>query len=563
MLDNIVIKDFALIEKVCVEWTPGLNVLTGETGAGKSVLIDALYAVLGGKTGSSAIRIGREKASIEATFICSPTVSAWLKQNELVDDGPSKAIVSREIGKSGSRVRINGTLVNHAMVQELGTMLLTIHAQHEAHTLMSTQYQMDMVDSSGDSTHKRDLEKLKLLYLKRKELQSNLKELNGSEDERLRRLDFARFQLQELEEAALTNENEDEELDYHQKILANAALLEELVNGAYTALNGGNDSEETSCAADLVQKSIADLEKASRFDEELKEIVNALATSQAHIEEAVSGLRRYASALDSDPQTLATVESRMAALVQIKRKYGPKLVDAIKHRDGLAEEIDRLDNSQVRVAELENELAVIQNDLSAAAEKLSERRKKIAQTLSQTIQKELSELGMAQCKFKIEVSETEEIGSSGQDRVEFLIAPNPGQPLMPLGKIASGGELSRIMLAIKSIFASSDQVSTVIFDEIDTGLSGKVLQSMRDKLARLAKSHQILCITHQPIIASVADNHIQVEKTHSENDTKVSTRKLSQDERTTALAAMASGEGEAEVALSFARALIDQANQLK
>lgn len=563
MLDNIVIKDFALIEKVCVEWTQGLNVLTGETGAGKSVLIDALYAVLGGKTGASAIRIGSEKASIEATFVCSPTVSAWLKQNELIDDDPTKAIVSREISKSGSRVRINGTLVNHAMVQELGTMLLTIHAQHEAHTLMSAQYQMDMVDSSGDSNHKRDLEKLKLLYLKRKELQVNLKELNGSEDERLRRLDFARFQLQELEEAELINENEDEELDHQQKILANAALLEELVNGAYQALNGGSDSEETSCASDLLQKSISDVEKASRFDTELKEIVTALEASQAHIEEAVSGLRRYASTLDSDPQTLTTVESRIAALVQVKRKYGPTLTAAIEHRNGLVVEIDKLDHSQVRIAELENELAVIQTELSQVADKLSERRKKLAQALSQTIQKELSELGMAQCKFKIEVSESDEVGPSGQDRVEFLIAPNPGQPLMPLGKIASGGELSRIMLAIKSIFASSDQVSTVIFDEIDTGLSGKVLQSMRDKLARLAKSHQILCITHQAIIASVADNHIQVEKTHSQNATNVSTRKLSQDERTKALAAMASGEGDAEVALNFARSLIDQANQLK
>jgi DNA repair protein RecN (Recombination protein N) len=212
---------------------------------------------------------------------------------------------------------------------------------------------------------------------------------------------------------------------------------------------------------------------------------------------------------------------------------------------------------------LEQELNLVLQELVTVATKLSERRKKLAQNLSQTIQQELSELGMAQCKFKIDVSATDDFGPMGQDRVEFLIAPNPGQPLMPLGKIASGGELSRIMLAIKSIFASSDQVSTVIFDEIDAGLSGKVLQSMRDKLAKLARSHQILCITHQPIIASVADNHILVEKTHSENATKVSTKQLTSSEITSALAAMASGEGDAEVALNFARSLIEQAKQLK
>jgi DNA repair protein RecN (Recombination protein N) len=562
MLDNLVIKDFALIENVSVQWKPGLNVLTGETGAGKSLLIDALHAVLGGKTGASAIRNGSEKASIEATFVCSSAVSGWLKLNELVDDDPEKVIISREISKSGSRVRINGTLVNHALVQEVGAMLLTIHAQHEAHTLISSQYQLDMVDSSGEATHKRDLEKFKLLYLKRRDLLANLKDLNGSEDERLRRLDFARFQLQELEEAELSNPLEDEELDHQQKILANVALLEDLVNTAYTNLNGG-DSDDGDCATDLLQKSIADIEKASRYDADLEEPLSLLKNSQAHIEEAVGSLRRYASSLDSDPETLTTVENRIASLLNIKRKYGPSLPAAIKHQEELSEEIEKLSNSQVRVAELEQELNGIMQELVTVAAKLSERRKKLAQNLSQTIQQELSELGMAQCKFKIDVSTADDFGPTGQDRVEFLIAPNPGQPLMPLGKIASGGELSRIMLAIKSIFASSDQVSTVIFDEIDAGLSGKVLQSMRDKLAKLAKSHQILCITHQPIIASVADNHIQVEKTHSENATKVSTKQLTSSEITSALAAMASGEGDAEVALNFARSLIEQAKQLK
>jgi DNA repair protein RecN (Recombination protein N) len=561
MLENLSIKDFALIEQVNIDWQEGLNVLTGETGAGKSVLIDALHAVLGGKVGPASIRVGCEKAVIEAIFSASPVVIGWLKTNELLDSETSQLVISREISKSGSRVRINGILVNHRLVQEIGSMLLAIHAQHEAHTLMSSGYQLDMLDSAGDAKHKKELERTKILYAKRRDFQLQLQELIGSEEGRLRRLDFARFQLQELEEAAIENENEDQELDQQQSVLANASLLEDLVQSAYKGLGGANSEDQ--CAIDLVQGAMADLEKANRIDPSLEDSLGLLQDALANLEESMRNLRRYSDALDTDPETLHQVESRIAALVSVKRKYGPTLRDAVHHREHLFGEIEKLSESESKAKDLEVELLAIENELQTVCEQISTNRKKLAATLSRQIQRELADLGMQHALFEVALQTTAEIASTGKDRVDFLIAPNPGQPLMPLAKIASGGELSRVMLAIKTIFAKADKIPTVIFDEIDTGLSGKVLQSMRDKLANLAKSHQILCITHQPIIASVADNHIQVEKIQSQSKTEVTVRTLSEEERPHALASMASGQANAEEALNFARALINDANLLK
>lgn len=563
MLESLEIREFALIENVKVEWTPGLNILTGETGAGKSIIIDALNAVLGGKAGASFIRAGAEKASIEASFKTNPLISAWLKKSELIDDEMSTLTVSREINKSGSRIRINGTLVNSAIVQELAQLLLTIHAQHEARTLMSPQSQLEMLDSLGDQPHRKLIEKVRTLWSRRKELVAQIKDLDTSEDERLRRLDFIRFQVTELTDAQLQDPAEDEELTRQQKVLANVAQLSNAATIAYEVLMGGENNSGDSSTIDLLQTSLAEVERGARLDEELNEPADLLKQSLANIEEAARYLRRYGAGLDTDPEALSNLEARLAVLASVKRKYGPELVDAIANQNKLLEEVDKLENAQAATEHLQEELTALDAELNEAASELSAKRQKLGKRLSEQVLTELIDLGMERCKFEIKFDSTPEVTSTGSDRAEFLMAPNPGQPLMPLAKIASGGELSRVMLAVKSIFASADGVSTVIFDEIDTGLSGRVLQAMRDKLARLAKSHQILCITHQPIIASVADNHIEVQKEHSKDLTKVYARQLQGDQRLRSLASMASGQEDAEVALNFARSLMEQANHLR
>lgn len=564
MLESLIIRDFALIERVDVRWTEGLNVLTGETGAGKSVLMDALSAVLGGKAGPSCIRNGAEKASIEATFAPSPLVVAWAREQQLIDEEVAEIVISREITRSGSRIRINGTLVNQSIVQDLGKLLLTVHAQHEARTLMSPQAQLELLDGLGPDPHRKNIEKHRTLYARKRELQQQLSELQVSEDERLRRLDFARFQLSELTEARLSEENEDHELTCQVQKLSNVVQLESAAGRAQAALNGegsgggggGSDSEER-CALDLLQLALSEVERAARYDDVVDHIAESLRSSLACLEDSISELRRYRDGLDGDPESLANAETRLAALATIKRKYGPTLKEAIARQDALSDEIERLEGSQEQIEELTREFDEVEEDLKKSAATISSARVKLSRELSRAVEKELADLGMDRCRFEIGIQQ-QDVGPFGSDRIEFMIAPNPGQPAMPLAKIASGGELSRIMLAIKSIFAAADRVPTVIFDEIDTGLSGKVLQSMRDKLSALSKSHQILCITHQPIIAAVANNHIEVQKRHNKTSTFVSAAMLEEEDRVKALAGMASGQEDEEVALNFARSLMQQ-----
>jgi DNA repair protein RecN (Recombination protein N) len=563
MLTNLTISNFALIEHLRLDWTKGLNVLIGETGAGKSIIIDALSTLLGAKAGPSVIRSGKEKANIEGIFSANSNVMAWLKTNELVDDAGDEIVVSREVTKAGSRFRINGTLVNQQLVQEVRQLLFSVHAQHEARTLLSSQTQLDLLDSMADKGHQKLVEKVRTIYERKRDLSLQLNELRISEEERLRRIDFARFQLNELNEAHLAEENEDEALMQQERVLTNFTLLEDQTALAQDNLTGGDHDSEKNCALDMLQHALSELDKAVKFDADLEPISTLLLGSLASAEEASKLLRRYRDGLETDPETLNIVQGRLALLSTIKKKYGPALKDAIERVANLENDLEQLQNAQVRAESIESELNEATAELSRLSIELTEKRKKLAKQLAVKLQEELSDLGMERCRIEINFECMEEPGLSGQDRVEFLIAPNPGQPIAPLAKIASGGELSRIMLAIKTIFAGADKTPTVVFDEIDTGLSGKTLQAMRDKLMRLSKSHQILCITHQAILAAVADNHVYILKQHLDEDTIVSARVLNADERVKALAGMASGYEDGEVAINFAQSLIDQAKQVR
>ena len=561
MLQTLDIRDFALIEHVSVNFSSGWNVLTGETGAGKSIIIDALSAVLGAKAGPNLIRNGAEKSVIEATFRTSPQVTYWLKENDLIDEEIADLIVYREISKTGSRSRINGTPVNSSLLQDLKQHLLTLHAQHEARTLMLPQSQLAMLDALGDIKHQQLQDKVKTLYARFKDLQETLEQQSLSNAERERRLDFARFQFAELQESALTTADEDEKLEGQCRILANVADLDDSVSNAYSYIKG-SDLEDGQSIIDLLQKSLAEVKQAADLDPELSSIIEPLTSSLEFVEDAARDLRRYRDTLDTDPEHLATIESRLGVLTNIKRKYGPTLTEAIAKRDQLGAEIVRLENSEATLDELNSEIAKLERELNKACSELSGKRQSLAKSFTSAILSDLQEMGMERCQFEASFIAAN-LGPSGTDKVEFLIAPNPGQPLMPVAKIASGGELSRVMLAIKARLAASDEVSCVIFDEIDTGLSGRVLQAMRDKLASLAASHQILCITHQPIIASIANSHVLVSKQQTKDKTSVHVEILNDEKRLKSLAAMASGKEDESTALAFAQSLIDQAAQIR
>lgn len=561
MLQELEIRNFALIHHLRVPFTAGLNVLTGETGAGKSIIIDALNVVLGGKSGPGVVRNGAEKATVEASFTLTPELSAWLKQNDLADDEFGSLVISREISKTGSKARINGVTVGVSTVQELRQKLVTIHAQHEARTLQSPQAQLEMLDALGDEAQKKLLQKVRTLYARKKEIAARLAELNMSEDERVRRLDFAKFQLAELDEANLQEADEDEKIANQVRALANVVELETALARVQECIADG-DGDSAPAAIDLVQRAIVELTRAAEMDATLQPTADALNACLDELETHARSLRKYRDRLDTDPETLSSLEARLAQLAVIKRKYGPVLADAVTRQEELADEVAALENSQVASEELQRECDELTAELDAVGGELSGKRQALAAKVAERILKELADLGMPHCRFEISF-EVIECGASGVDRVEFQIAPNPGQPLLPVGKIASGGELSRVMLAVKSIFADADSVSTVVFDEIETGLSGKVLQAMRDKLARLGLSHQILCITHQPLIACVADNHVEVSKHQTVDDTKVSASVLDHDQRLKAVAGMASGQDDQTEALKFVQTLFAEGAKLR
>jgi DNA repair protein RecN (Recombination protein N) len=561
MLHELEIRNFALIHHLRVPFSAGLNVLTGETGAGKSIIIDALNVVLGGKVGAGIIRNGSERASVEASFSLTPELSAWLKQNELTDDEFDTLVVSREISKSGSKARINGITIGVSVVQELRQKLVTIHAQHEARTLQSSQAQLEMIDALGDEPQKKLSQKVRTLYAQKRDIAARLAEINISEDERVRRLDFARFQLAELQEANLEESDEDEKIANHVKALSNVVELENATSRVQELLSDG-DSDSVPGAIDLVQRAVGELTRAAQMDGTLQSAADALNGCLEELEGHARAIRKYRDKLDTDPETLSSLEARLTQLAAIKRKYGPTLAEAIERWSSVEDEVAALENSQAAGEELQREHDEITAELQKIAEQLSVKRKALAARVSERILTELADLGMPHCRFEISFEPIECV-ATGIDRVEFQMAPNPGQPLLPVGKIASGGELSRVMLAVKSIFADADSVSTVVFDEIETGLSGKVLQAMRDKLAKLAGSHQILCITHQPLIATVADNHVEVSKHQTAEDTKVSASVLNHDERLKAVAAIASGQENQSEAIKFVEALFADSAKLR
>ncbi|MBX9691727.1 MAG: DNA repair protein RecN [Cyanobacteria bacterium] len=565
MLKSISIRNLAIISSLQVDWTDGLNVLAGETGAGKSILFDALSIALGARANPSIIRAGCDKASIEVVFEPTSYVCAWLKKNELLDAEQTELIVTREITKTSSRARINGVIVNHAVLTELRSMLLTFHAQHEIRTLLSPGSQLELIDGLASKEHSKLKDKVRTLHGRYRDLRKQFADLSISESERERRLDFARYQLHEIRESGVRDPKEDEELKAQQKLLNNAQAIEKTLSETLTKLCGDYDRGfDNASARDLLADAINHLESLVELDRRLEEPLELLNTSLINLEEAAGRVRAHKDGADDfSHMALSEIEERLNILATIKRKYGPDLSSVIEREAELACEVDRLENASSQMSTIAEEIDELEAVLTEASEALSRHRKTLATTLSQSIIKELSALGMERCRFSIDFDRLEEVGQEGIDRVEFMIAPNPGQPMAPLSKIASGGELSRVMLAIKSIFAHSDKIPTVVFDEIDTGLGGKVLKTLRDKLVNLASSHQILCITHQPIVASVADNFIQVCKEQSHDNTVIKARSLNEEEKVNALATMASGREEEEVSLSFATSLVKEARTLK
>ncbi|GEC90935.1 DNA repair protein RecN [Brevibacillus brevis] len=549
MLVELSIRNFAIIKSVTVSFQRGLNILTGETGAGKSIIIDALGLLLGGRASADFVRYGQPRAEVEGLFELPPGHPGLAVCNnvgvQIEQDG--MLVVRRDISNQGkSIIRINGQLVTLAMLRELGPWLVTVHGQHDTHMLMQSDKHINWLDAYGESALGAAKQEYGTLYAAYRKTKQDLERMARNDRELVQRIDLLQYQLDEIEAATLTP-GEDEKLMQQRKKWMNIEKVYSTIQDAYRALHGDQKG------MDWLGHAMGELERGVNYEEQLVPILEMVQSAYYQIEDVVHNLRQLSYQMDFEPEQLAEVERRLDQIQSLKRKYGKSVDDILEYAATIQDELDDMHHYEDRLQQVEKQLQELAADLAVEALELSVIRSECAGKLAQEIEQQLKELHMERARFAIDVRQTPDddgveidgikrfVDANGMDQIEFLISPNPGEPLRPLAKIASGGELSRVMLAIKTILAGTDQVETLIFDEVDTGVSGRAAQAIAEKLARVAGQRQVLCITHLPQVASMADAHFLIKKEMSENETETLVHRLSDDERVTELARMLSG----------------------
>lgn len=547
MIKSIHVKNYILIEDLTVNFDNGLNVITGETGAGKSILINAIDIAFGAKPAKDVIKKGAEKALIEL-FIESknPNIKTLFEENGI--DTLDEIILSREITSTSSRTRVNGTLVNQEFIKSLKEMLIDIHSQHQTYAFLQPKSHIILLDNYAKDLYGEELQEYKCLYKEYQGLLNALETAQNSANATESQIDFLKFQINEIEQANIEDVTEEETLQNELSVLENSEKLQELTQTSYWALNGDEGS-----LIDALLQIKANISKAVDMDNSLEGAEQSIIEISELTRDLSSTLRDYYQSVNSDTARLNEVQERLYLFDKLKRKYGSTLEEVIQTYDKLSEELNTIEFSSKNVEEIQGKIDEILVKLNKLAQDISAKRKNYAQVLSSLIVDELEKLELAKSRFEIRIT-PKELSSDGIDDVEFYISTNVSQDLSPLAKTASGGEISRVMLAIKTIFAKSDEIDTVIFDEIDTGISGKAAQSVADEISELAKFRQIIVITHQAIIAVKADKHFLVSKEQGE-ETEVTIKALNEDEKVKAIASLASGDN-SESALDFAKSLL-------
>ncbi|MBA4600920.1 DNA repair protein RecN [Thermoactinomyces mirandus] len=563
MLRELVIRHFAIIEEVHLQFDHGFHVLTGETGAGKSILIDALGLIIGGRASTDFVRHGEGKAVIEAVFELEQVHPArtplleWGFDSEELD----QVIVRREISASGkSTCRINGRIVTLALLKKIGPFLIDISGQHEHQSLLHTDEHLEWLDHFGGEDLLGLRKEYERIYETYEEISRQLEQLRKSQRDLARRLDLLKFQANEIESAALVP-GEDEKLEQEQKRLSHAEKL--MMHGAraYESLNGEQGG------LTLIQEAISHLEQIAEVDESLQNILELAQTAYYQLEEASHEIACYRDDFEFDPERLYEVEERLHLIRQLKRKYGDNIEEILAYGNQVEKELDVLENHEETEAKLEQKIGQLREQLEQLAHELTRKRKKAANQLEAKVKIELNDLNMGSTVFKVaffhDSSRKQRFYSHGQDKIEFQIAPNPGEPLKPLARIASGGELSRLMLALKCIFAEVDQVHTMIFDEIDTGVSGRTAQAIAEKIAYLSRKYQVLCVTHLPQVACMADCHLYISKEVLQARTRTRVEKLDMEGRILELARMLGGVEVTDTTRNHAREMLRLATEAK
>ncbi len=564
MLRELHIKNFSIIDDATIEFGSGLNVLTGETGAGKSVIIHALSLALGERAGGDFIRSGEKEAVVEAFFdiapeSLSPPALRFLRDNAVdFEDG---LILRRVITAQGrSRAYVNGSMVNLQTLSDISRNIIDVHGQYEHQSLLSPESQLDLLDAYGGHAALR--EEVGGIFEKLCTLKQRTAELRREDRDRARRLDILRFQIDEIEAAGLTP-GEDEQLSEELKILDSAGRLAELANEAYEAVY----SSDSSCITTLskVVKALGEIASIdARAGEALKSVEEALPL----LEETGYFLRDYRDSLDFDPQRLGQVHERLELIKKLAGKYGDGIDEILRYKENAVTELEDLRHTGERLETYRAELERLKCSLTEKARLLSEKRKESAGKIEREVVARLSELSMPGTEFSVRMTHekgedtTDGLRASrtGIDNIEFLISPNIGEEPRPLSKTASGGELSRVMLALKVILAKEDKISVLVFDEIDAGIGGMTAETVGRKLKGLASYHQVICITHLPQIAAFADRHLRIQKRVSGDRTTVEISTVEKEERTEEVARMLSG-GISEVSIRHAREILKKARR--
>ncbi|MFO8058411.1 MAG: DNA repair protein RecN [bacterium] len=556
MLQVLKIKDLAVIESLELEVSPGLTVLTGETGAGKSILVDALTLVLGGRASSGLVRTGADAAEVEALFDLSGMSgsAALLAERGFTEPGqdhPPEIAVHRTVSKSGkSKVRVNGKVETQARLFELGRCLVDIYGQHEYQTLLRPEKHLELLDSFGNLEGK--LKTYREAYRQLRELTKERDRLDMDEQAKRERQDLLRYRIQEIESAGLSPEEEDELLSERERL-----------KHAETLKSAGGYSVEVLYEADEsvlgVLRAVTDrLSEAARHDEWLNGPLDQVSQSAAILEDVSHELRSYADGIESDPDRLAWIEDRLEHIKRLKRKYGGEVESVLSTLEEARQELSSLATQEERAAELEDEIEKTRSNAAALADELGRARRKVASKLEKSVEAELRDLGMNNTRFQVRFEPLKKLSSVGADAVSFYISPNPGEDPKPLSRIASGGELSRIMLALRVLLVGGEDIPTLVFDEIDEGVGGAVAEAVGRKLAALAGNHQVLCVTHLPQIAASAERHARVIKHQDKQRTWTEIEALDEDERVEELSRMMAGMEVTDTARAHAREMLDK-----
>lgn len=562
MLQSLYLENIALIEKLGIELFPGFNVLTGETGAGKSIIIDAVNFVLGERTSRDLIRNGAARAKVEAVFNLNEGDAAFAALDALgIEYDGNELILSRELSAAGRNAcRVNGTLVPVASLKSVSDTLVDIHGQHEHQALLDAENHISYLDAYCHAESLPIIEKIDAIVSRRSELMLKRNSGFSSEREREREMDMLRYQIEEIASANL-EAGEEERLNAEKTVLLNAERIRTALETAHMALSGAEEGSALS-AIDTARRSMRDIAALNKDYEALGDKIEELYYAAEDISFV---LRDTSENVESDMQRLEEIEQRLKLISDLKRKYGRTVEDVIDFGKDAGTKLNELENAEALAAELDAELDKLKAEYNVAADELSKVRRAAGDRLKRDVLNELKDLGMAKAMFDVALSDASggEPRKGGRETAEFMLSANPGEPLKPLEKVASGGELSRIMLCFKSIFADNDRVPTLIFDEIDTGISGRTAAVVGEKMLGIAKKHQVICVTHLAQIAALADAHLMVRKYDDGKNTFVETRQLNEEEKVQRIAQMMDGESDSPSALTHARELIARADKIK